>query len=175
MDNKFDALTINRYANEIYTKFMDKFGKDEEDFIDVFDFVKKLGGSIQKVSGGDGLIEEMKIEKLGDRFSIKIPDYTSQNRDRFTVAHELGHYFMHYISDNRRTKVFRRTSYAQGGLKEWQANMFAGALLMPQDKFVEKYLKYEGNIEKLSQDFHVSIDAARVRANVLKDLNILNK
>lgn len=174
MGINFDSLTINRYANEIYNKFMDKSGKSEEVFIDVFDFVKKLGGSIQKVSGGDGLIEEMIIEDSSDQFSIKIPGYTSQNRDRFTVAHELGHYFMHYISDNRQTKVFRRTTYAQGGVKEWQANMFAGALLMPQDKFVEKYLSYNGNIEKLSQDFHVSIDAVRVRVKVLKDLNLLS-
>ncbi len=30
-------------------------------------------------------------------FEIFVPSHTSDERDRFTIAHELGHYILHYL------------------------------------------------------------------------------
>ncbi|MEK3735729.1 ImmA/IrrE family metallo-endopeptidase [Paenibacillus sp. FSL H7-0941] len=52
-------------------------------------------------------------------------------RDRFTVAHEIGHYFMH----NSKTVAFARLDEKNTVPKsmdiEWQANVFAGEMLAP--------------------------------------------
>lgn len=59
--------------------------------------------------------------------------YNNDPRHRFTLAHELGHYFMHNniatfsrCSDNDWVPIYRDA--------EWQANVFASAFLMPPDK-----------------------------------------
>lgn len=50
-------------------------------------------------------------------------------RDRFTLAHEIGHYFMHNnIMLSRVESGIRIPAYRD---PEWQANTFAAALLMP--------------------------------------------
>ncbi|MEH7223839.1 ImmA/IrrE family metallo-endopeptidase [Bacillus sp. JJ1566] len=52
-------------------------------------------------------------------------------RDRFTIAHEIGHYFMHKpgsISLARNTSVVEVPKFKE---PEWQANTFAGELLAP--------------------------------------------
>ena len=55
-----------------------------------------------------------------------------KGRDRFTLAHELGHYFLH----KKENVSFARTIGAEEKLPafrnpEWQANAFAGELLAP--------------------------------------------
>ncbi len=50
-------------------------------------------------------------------------------RDRFTLAHEIGHYFMHNdVVLSRAEPGSRIPAYRD---PEWQANTFAAALLMP--------------------------------------------
>lgn len=52
-------------------------------------------------------------------------------RDRFTLAHEIGHYFMHSDIDLLLNRIDRNTSIPLYRNSEWQANTFASALLMP--------------------------------------------
>lgn len=78
-------------------------------------------------------------------------------RDRFTAAHELGHYIMH----RGVPIVFHRAEH--GELKtykdsEWQANTFAGHLLMPR-----KELLTCQSLEEVAQRFGVSLQAASVQ------------
>lgn len=81
-------------------------------------------------------------------------------RDRFTVAHEIGHLIMHVGTLNRTDG---------GGEKlpayldpEWQANYFAGALLMPRELMLACL-----SIDEVMQKFGVSRECASVRAKVL--------
>jgi Zn-dependent peptidase ImmA (M78 family) len=64
-----------------------------------------------------------------------------QNRLRFSVAHELGHYELHReLAEQQRFQNFEqffrwiRTSEGQKGVLEKAANEFAGRLLVPRDR-----------------------------------------
>lgn len=53
-------------------------------------------------------------------------------RHRFTLAHEVGHYFLHSegVILRRSVQEFEIMAYLN---PEWQANTFAGALLIPNN------------------------------------------
>ncbi len=70
----------------------------------------------------------------------------SIRRRRFTLAHEIGHFYC--------------------GPEEWRADRFAAALLMPAD--VIKVLVAKGKDRyKIADALGVSVDAVTVRLNVL--------
>jgi dTDP-4-amino-4,6-dideoxygalactose transaminase len=82
-----------------------------------------------------------------DDFSIFIEESHHFNRKRFTLAHELGHYFLHneiiksdgiYI-DNKESLMFRGLVYSE---EEHEANMFAAEYLMPENEVRKLYNKY---------------------------------
>ena len=45
-----------------------------------------------------------------------------------------------------------------------EANEFAMKLLMPEDAFTHFFKEYNGNFEKLSQRFRVTVEICKVRA-----------
>jgi hypothetical protein len=127
---------------------------------DVMDLVRKLGG---RVRVGESR-ESLHVNEPGD-FIIYLPQMTSSRRDRFTIAHELGHYFLHYLHPKRDTAA----SFGRGerNLVETQANVFASSLLMPTDQFKRAWRRHEGNVRALATLFDVSPAAVEVRAQVL--------
>lgn len=77
--------------------------------------------------------------------------------DRFTIAHEIGHYFMHQpdnISLARADKEIKIPTYKK---PEWQANTFAGELLVPP-RLANGY-----SIEEVVEHFHVSPMVAKIQ------------
>lgn len=157
-----------------------------EDIIKIFDIptpienmsavVESLGGKLQEDmaigSFSDGKIER---EEADSKFSIKIPYGQSESRKNFTVAHELGHLFLHmgYLIDAELWENSRKVTFYRKGNSEieLQANEFAVAFLMPRKKYKEVLDKYsEGNyvlISKVADYFNVSIDAASYRGKWL--------
>ena len=88
-------------------------------------------------------------------------------RQRFTIAHELGHYFLHPQKD---TFVdFRKGKNEVRTLRERHADMFAAALLMPRHKLLKDFRKIakdgltDSTIETLAKQYAVSEDAMRIR------------
>ncbi len=99
---------------------------------------------------------------------IALNSSESPVRQRFTIAHELGHYFLH---PNKTSFVDYRDNKKNilRGAKEVQANKFAAALLMPK-KFLEKDVATfadegltEENVTLLAQKYNVSEDAMTYR------------
>lgn len=105
----------------------------------------------------------------------------SKGRQRFTVAHELGHYIMHrntkkelfvdkdYIVKFRSNKKYSSTELKQ----EKEANAFAAALLMPKAFVLTELSKEQAMtenelIEVLAKRFEVSVPAMTYR---IADLN----
>ena len=54
-----------------------------------------------------------------------------EGRDRFTIAHEIGHYILHNTNMIALTRVYPNESVKPYEDIEWQADAFAGELLCP--------------------------------------------
>lgn len=70
---------------------------------------------------------------LEDRVYYGILEGKEEGIHMFTAAHELGHYFLHTherLSLNRNKDQLKRPAYVD---PEWQADEFAGNLLVPAD------------------------------------------
>lgn len=100
----------------------------------------------------------------------------NSERGRFTLAHELGHYFI----DSHRIGLINgllephpsKFNLKQHAEIEQEANYFASCLLMPESEFqneIYKYkLKFQGKfnielIDILKEKFHVSKSACAIR------------
>jgi len=78
--------------------------------------------------------------KIGDIFSIKYATHIkNEGFIHFTVAHELGHYFLpghpEYLFQGRDGTHESRSGFISEDFYEKQADYFAKELLMPQDLF----------------------------------------
>jgi Zn-dependent peptidase ImmA (M78 family) len=86
-------------------------------------------------------------------------------RQRFTCAHELGHYFaMQSGSEGPDTYIHRRDAVSACGIdsEEIFANRFAAELLMPAAEV--RRLRSLGVDEfEMARRFNVSLDAIRIR------------
>lgn len=103
-------------------------------------------------------------------FDIFLSHTTSPTRDRFTIAHELGHYILHFLLprkfQNGQPKNLRATRYGSDRT-EWEANWFAAAFLMPAAKFRTAHAKASANTSTLATAFGVSQSAVVVRIKSL--------
>jgi Zn-dependent peptidase ImmA (M78 family) len=103
-------------------------------------YVAKLGGRIiykNATKENDKLLESIIVKSRND-FTIFLPVMTSISRDRFTIAHELGHLFLHYplVEQHRPGVMMAATRWVDQNNQdllraEWEANWFAEAFLMP--------------------------------------------
>ncbi|MGY4605759.1 putative transcriptional regulator [Bradyrhizobium sp. USDA 4474] len=137
--------------------------------------VARLGGRIEykNPSFRDvGLPESIVVRSRND-FTIFLPSMTSSVRDRFTVAHELGHFFLHYprAAEEAPGVPMVATRWVDENDREqqraeWEANWFAAAFLMPAQMFIETMTRFK-QVERAAQIFAVSVQAAEVRAKSL--------
>lgn len=97
-----------------------------------------------------------------DKKTIIVNEKYSATRNLFTVAHEIGHYILHDGTNNRYDQYHKYTPEERK--KEYEANDFAGKLLMPEYKFIEVFKKYNGISLDIANIFGVSIRACEVRA-----------
>ncbi|MGG1685567.1 ImmA/IrrE family metallo-endopeptidase [Pseudalkalibacillus sp. NRS-1564] len=142
----------------------------------VEDVPNLLGGKLQfvdEVIKSNESIEAM-IKKVENSFEIKIKKNGYEKRDRFSIAHELGHLFLHmgYIIEDElwssteeyTDSVYFRYGY---GTEEKEADQFAASFLMPKDKFIEKAEEnLSGGVFQLrpiADYFNVSLKAVEIR------------
>lgn len=152
--------SVAEYAESVARKYLQMKNKEwlaSSYELDVTEFVRDLGGKITCVEADDisGWSGSIYIHKLSD-FDIILPSYTSVLRDKFTLAHELGHYFLHFNSEDERKMAARMGS----GRIEWEANWFAASLLMPKSLIETKRLD---SAYAIASYFGVSLQAASVR------------
>ena len=142
---------------------------------DLDEAVIKLGG---RVSKHPGLEPEARIEKIGDGFHIHLREGLAENRLRFSIAHELGHLFLHmgYLIDAKRwegTEEYKDGPYYRFGFskEESEANEFAAALLMPEDDFIEVSGAFisstKCDLSAIADHFQVSQNAVKNRGRWL--------
>ena len=157
--NSLSVKDIEEYANQIRKYFKIK----ENAYFPILEVLEELDSlNLLKlvIVNDDFFVDEnvlacyeLESKSIVVKESV-INEYEAQEyRSAFTLAHE----FFHFIQDSQGfsfEEVEDCPSYCE---LEWQANEFAGQLLVPL-KFVDKY-----SIEELANMFHVSIDCATIR------------
>lgn len=142
----------------------------------------------------DKLVKNLKIELIkktfqfdsdisgllainNDKVIISINSMEDPKRQRFTIAHELGHLRLHskdqpVFVDKTPKVMYRNNASATGEiLKEREANSFAAALLMPHSLLINEIENcvYGGDaaIKHLAKQFKVSEQAMSFRLSNL--------
>jgi Zn-dependent peptidase ImmA (M78 family) len=145
--------------------------------IPVKDVPEKLGGTLIETPFIENNLEAM-IRKVDDSFEIVIANHKPEQRKRFSIAHEIGHLFLHMgylikpelwesVGDYK-DSVYYRFGHS---IEEYEANEFAAAFLMPDYEFkkIAKENLENGvyNVEEIAKYFGVSVEAATVRGKWL--------
>jgi Zn-dependent peptidase ImmA (M78 family) len=111
----------------------------------------------------------------GERIIIGINTRTSRKRQRFSIAHEIGHVVLHplntLIVDHSVRMDWRDDVSSLGTNKqEIEANAFAAALLMPQGMIINRVKGYTSHVSSrdeliadLARVFDVSTEAMGFR------------
>ena len=120
-----------------------------------------------------GMIE--KIDPDNDEYSnyrITINQADSKNRQRFTLAHEIGHYMLHrnLIGDGLDdTKAYRSTEAGRyynkriGSEQETEANRFAAMIVYPRSILEDFKSSDESlSIKELAEKFGVSETSMKI-------------
>lgn len=139
--------------------------------------VVKLGGKItyQPIWDLEGSNDGSIIIEDTNNFHIFMASHTFPERNRFTIAHELGHYVLHYLLPKHQGKdVGKIKAHRYGGADrtEYEANWFAAAFLMPSPEFTQAFGACQGDFFAIASQFRVSYSAAEIRA---KSLNLINQ
>lgn len=96
------------------------------------------------------------------RESVYMGARSGNPRDRFTLAHELGHLFLHQgVTAYARSEGAPHRPYEDS---EWQANTYAAEFLMPLDEVKGMRTSYQ-----LMMSFNVSEMAAERRLRKIKE------
>jgi Zn-dependent peptidase ImmA (M78 family) len=96
------------------------------------------------------------------------------HRQRFTIAHEIGHFLLHsrdtFLFVDKEEKILYRDRESSSGeyQKEREANAFAAALLMPKKLLLQHIFDFDNSkgesLQKyLSEKFNVSETAMTIR------------
>lgn len=132
------------------------------------ELVSSLGGRLSFTDSLDDLTHGS-IEVRGMRdFDILLPLFTSAVRDRFTIAHEIGHYVVHYLWARESDPTIGPITASRYGndIPEFEANWFAAAFLMPSEK-VKAVWNETRSVAAVATEFNVSADAAKLRVKYL--------
>src|SRR5882672_6293278 len=109
---------------------------------------------------------EARVIGVEDRAIITVNRNSIRSRQRFSAAHELGH----WIYDRGVVAIACRDAPMQaswsGGDRETRANWFAADLLLPRAMFVPLAKKRNSSfetVESLSEVFQTSLTATAIR------------
>jgi len=138
----------------------------------------QYGIQLCQLKGADDIFGA--IARKRDQVIIALNPVQHPNRQRFTIAHELAHYFLHPNEGDHVDRDFRiilRNSDSSRGVdwKEVEANRFAAALLMPEH-FLRRDLTRisefdEPTVRRLASRYRVSRLAMKYR---LQNLGLIS-
>jgi len=145
-------------------KIINQFGITRPNEYSLEEIIAGLKGPIikyERLVGSEGRIVNSKEFSI-----ITINENSNIQRQRFTLAHELGHYVMHrnkrLIYDTE-DNFWDWNSYNQ---LETEANYFAAELLMPEEIFLKYTRKEPFSIEYIkntAKEFNTSFLATAIR------------
>lgn len=138
--------------------------------------IRGMGIELNKKAKLDSEISGQLKRLAANKFEISASASDHYYRQRFTMAHELGHYLLHahLIGDGVDDSVAYR-SEPNGeffnenitATEETEANQFASRLLMPKSKITE-IVTVDTSVMETSKKFQVSNAAMRIRLTALQ-------
>jgi len=134
----------------------------------VFD-VRDKADMVNEYGKGTLAMTTPAIARLEVREDVYEELCANDGRARFTVAHELGHLFLHQDTGGF-ARFNRHTAMKIYESSEWQADNFAAELLMPLDFAINC-----SGIESIMAMFGVSYTAAEIRWKLVKKLQAQKK
>lgn len=155
------------------TEILDDCGIDDVP-VSVDEVAAHLGADI-RYSPFDGELAGMLVRSEDGEAVIGVNSMHHTNRQRFTIAHECGHLFLHKgeVHIDRSFRVNRRDKRAAQAIdpEEIEANRFAAELLMPYDMIIEDIIDLDieddGELKELADKYQVSVQALTHRINNL--------
>lgn len=145
-------------------------------------FVNDPPVDVYEIAKNEGL--EIEIKDFSDKFNhisgyikpeirtIFVNSRDTENRRKFTIAHELGHWILHrdkLESEPEKYAILYRIPLgrSQDDPVEQEANCFAANLLVPEEMLTARR---EGKTEEeLATEFHVSRDVIGYRISALQN------
>jgi Zn-dependent peptidase ImmA (M78 family) len=124
--------------------------------VPVTKIANSLGVEVQEESADEDLSGFLYRDRKREVAIIGVNADHHPNRQKFTAAHELGHYLLHDFDDvhvDREFKVWLRSEASSRGtdIEEKEANLFAAELLMPA-KFLQSDVEEIGSFDVLDED-----------------------
>src|SRR5690606_34668927 len=171
-------MKINKRGSVRAKELLEEIGFDDISDLSMDLLVSGLGATLimEPLKNSDG-----KIVRGNSKTLIKVnSEIPYEEKIRFTIAHEVGHFLLHnkldleIHNDNSNTlNWFKSTEQqAKKGLQEWEANDFASELLMPEKafrKFIENKKFSPNLIKEIASHFKTSLTSVAYR---LVSLNI---
>jgi Zn-dependent peptidase ImmA (M78 family) len=142
--------------------------------VDVKRVATHLGAKLEKESF-EGGVSGLLVRKEGRAPVICVNKSHGPQRQRFSIAHEIGHLIFHpgspVLVDDQTVRANWRdeTSSRATNREEIEANAFAAALLMPTQFVVRQLRQYmakpfsEHDLASVADQFQVSAEAMRYR------------
>ena len=152
---------IRAKVSELLTRF-----RITEPPVDVEKIAKNLGIRVEFIDFDKDEISGLLVRK-GKKTVLGVNRKHSENRQRFTIAHEIGHFLLHktkpiFVDE---LALHFRTQISGEGInpEEIEANALAAELLMPR-QFIEEDVANidvlnEKAIQDLAQKYKVSVEA----------------
>lgn len=130
--------------------------------VNVDELAKTLGVSILRTREveGDGY-----LSYEDEQFTIHVNSTHSDNRQRFTIAHELSHFILHreYVEKEGDIDKGVRSGYVNQ--REAQADSLAAELLIPLDAIDSAIQRGINTLPRLADELKVSEEALKIRLN----------
>ncbi len=144
-------------------------------------YLNSIPVSVEKIARDHGVLLEKKymgtlsgkIVQQEETYKITVNVVHPHTRRRFTIAHELAHFFLH--KDDIGDGIIDDPLYRSSGLsnnQEQEANRLAADILMPLNKIGERVRYYEDThrqlindslVRNLAEEFDVSLGSMRIR------------
>lgn len=161
----------NRSAKAQVLRLLDEYGIKKPP-IPVETFARARGAEV-RYSPFEGEISGM-VFRDNDRVVIGVNSLHHPNRQRFTIAHEIGHMLLHKGVEVHVDRTFRinlRNDVSSQAVdpEEIEANRFAAELLMPEHMLVGDLkgrvidFENEEDLRRLAAKYRVSLQALTFR------------
>ena len=159
-NNTYAEPTLVRDVNEILSSAENKKWIDNNGNIDIKKIAEDENIKIVYVELDSAVSGYLKLEN--GNWVIGVNQLHNSKRQRFTIAHELGHFYMH----KEKNILFEDTTFFRDSGNssiEFAANEFAANLLMPETRVRDAINSGIKELAELALRFDVSIAAIKYR------------